>query len=65
MGDLETLGRFSRRWCESCARAGEGVTLEHFSCFVADVLNERFPDAWIVTGGPLPLATSKPRSLST
>ena len=24
----------------------------HFSCFVTDVLNERFPDAWIGRGGP-------------
>ena len=39
---------------ESCARAGEGVTLENFSCFVTDVLNERFPDAWIGRGGPIP-----------
>ena len=36
----------------------------HFSCFVTDVLNERFPDAWIGRGGPNTLATSKPRSLS-
>ena len=35
----------------------------HFSCFVTDDLNERFPDAWIGRGGPI-LATSKPRSLS-
>jgi len=27
----------------------------HFSCFVTDVLNERFPDAWIGWGGPIPL----------
>ena len=26
----------------------------HFSCFVTDVLNERFPDAWIGRGGPIP-----------
>ena len=34
----------------------------HFSCFVTDVLNERFPywKGWTNT-----LATSKPRSLST
>ena len=25
----------------------------HFSCFVIDVLNERFPDAWIGRGGPI------------
>ena len=60
VGDLETLGRFSRRWCESCARAGEEVTLEHFSCFVADVLNERFPDAWNLTGGPIPWPPRSP-----
>jgi len=26
----------------------------HFSCFVTDVLNERFPDAWVERGGPIP-----------
>jgi len=26
----------------------------HLSCFVTDVLNERFPDAWIGRGGPIP-----------
>jgi len=26
----------------------------HFSCFVTDVLNERFPDAWIGKGGQIP-----------
>ena len=26
----------------------------HFSCFVTDILNERFPDAWIGRGGPIP-----------
>jgi len=26
----------------------------YFSCFVTDVLNERFPDAWIGRGGPIP-----------
>ena len=26
----------------------------HFSCFATDVLNERFPDAWIGRGGPIP-----------
>ena len=26
----------------------------HFSCFVTDVLNERFPDAWIGRGGQIP-----------
>ena len=30
-----------------------GVTLEHFNCFVTDVLNERFPDAWIGRCGPI------------
>ena len=25
----------------------------HFSCVVTDVLNERFPDAWIGRGGHL------------
>ena len=25
----------------------------HFSCFVTDVLNERFPDDWIGRGGPI------------
>jgi len=25
----------------------------HFSCFVTDVLNGRFPDAWIGRGGPM------------
>jgi len=25
----------------------------NFSCFVTDVLNERFPDAWIDRGGPI------------
>ena len=55
-----------RRWGdfhaggESCARAGEGVTLEHFSCFVTDVLNKRFPDAWIGRGGPIPWPTRSP-----
>jgi len=29
-------------------------TPPHFSCFVTDVLNERFPDAWIGRGGPIP-----------
>ena len=37
----------------------------HFSCFVTDVLNEIFPDAWIGKGWTNTLATSKPRSLST
>jgi len=26
----------------------------HLSCFVTDVLNERFSDAWIGRGGPIP-----------
>jgi len=26
----------------------------HFSCFVTDVLNERFLDAWIGGDGPIP-----------
>ena len=26
----------------------------HFSCFVTDVLNERFPDAWIGRRGTIP-----------
>jgi len=26
----------------------------HFGCFVTDVLNERFPDAWIGRSGPIP-----------
>jgi len=30
----------------------------HFSCFVTDVLNERFPDAWIGRGGPWPPRSS-------
>jgi len=29
----------------------------NFSCFVTDVLNERFPDAWIGRGGPIPWPT--------
>jgi len=32
----------------------------HFSCFVTDVLNERFPDAWIGSSGPIPWATRIP-----
>jgi len=32
----------------------------HFSSFVTDVLIERFPDAWIGRGGPIPWP---PRSL--
>ena len=32
----------------------------HFSCFVTDVLNERFPDAWIGNGGPIPWPPRSP-----
>ena len=32
----------------------------HFSCFVSDVLNERFPDAWIGRGGPIPWPPRSP-----
>jgi len=32
----------------------------HFSSFVTDVLNERFPDAWIGTGGPKPWPLRSP-----
>ena len=32
----------------------------HFSCFVTDVLNERFPDAWIGRGGPIPWPPRSP-----
>ena len=32
----------------------------HFSCFVTDVLNERFPDAWIGRGGPIPCPPRSP-----
>jgi len=31
-----------------------------FSCFVTDVLNERFPDAWIGRGVPIPWPTRRP-----
>ena len=31
-----------------------------FSCFVTDVLNERFPDAWIRRGGPIPWPRRSP-----
>ena len=34
--------------------------LRHFSCFVTDVLNERFPDAWIGRGGPIPWPPRSP-----
>ena len=32
----------------------------HFSCFVTDVLNERFPDGWIGRGGPIPWPPRSP-----
>ena len=32
----------------------------NFSCFVTDVLNERFPDAWIGSGGPIPWPPPSP-----
>ena len=32
----------------------------HFSCFVTDVLNERFPDASIGRGGPIPWPPRSP-----
>jgi len=32
----------------------------HFRCFVTDVLNERFPDAWIGRGGPTPWPPRSP-----
>ena len=32
----------------------------HFSCFVTEVLNERFPDAWIGRGGPIPWPPRSP-----
>ena len=32
----------------------------HFSCFVTDVLNERFPDAWIGRDGPIPWPSRSP-----
>jgi len=32
----------------------------HFSCFVNDVLNEKFPDAWIGRGGPIPWPPRNP-----
>ena len=32
----------------------------HFSCFVTDVLNERFPDSWIGRGGPIPWPPRSP-----
>ena len=35
-------------------------TPPNFSCFVTDVLNERFPDAWIGRGGPIPWPPRSP-----
>ena len=32
----------------------------HFSCFVTDVSNERFTDAWIGRGGPIPWPPRSP-----
>ena len=32
----------------------------HSSCFVTDVLNERFPDAWIGRDGPIPWPPRSP-----
>ena len=32
----------------------------NFSCFVTDILNERFPDAWIGRGGPIPWSPRSP-----
>ena len=32
----------------------------HFSCFVTDVLNERFLDAWIGRGEPIPWPPRSP-----
>ena len=32
----------------------------HFSCFVTDVLNVIFPDAWIGRGGPIPWPPRSP-----
>ena len=32
----------------------------HFSCFVTDVLNERFPDPRIGRGGPIPWPPQNP-----
>jgi len=34
--------------------------LPHFSCFVTDVLNERFPDAWFGSGTPIPWPPRSP-----
>jgi len=32
----------------------------HFSCFVTEVLNERFPNAWIGRSGPIPWPPRSP-----
>jgi len=32
----------------------------NFSCFVTEVLNERFLDAWIGRGGPIPWPPRSP-----
>ena len=32
----------------------------HFSCFVTDVLNGRFPDSWIRRDGPIPWPPRRP-----
>jgi len=32
----------------------------HFSCFVTDILNERFPDIWIGRGGTIPWSPQSP-----
>ena len=37
----------------------DGAT-PRFSCFVTDVLNERFPDTWIGKGGPIPWPPRSP-----
>ena len=37
----------------------DGAT-SHFSCLVTDVLNERFHDAWIARGGPIPWPPRSP-----
>ena len=38
----------------------QGGAPPHFSCFMTDVLNERFPDAWIGRGGPIPWPPPSP-----
>ena len=37
----------------------DGATV-HFSFFVTDVLNERFPDTWIGRSGPIPWPARSP-----